>query len=156
MHIVGPHTSPGNIYEFEVLLAIGAGIALQTAYTVIIVKVIPRDVPAAIGFINVGQIGSTPIALSIAGSIFQNVGFRELKLSLAQCNFSDADLRTALGGVESIIFKDTGEVQTRALAAVVKTISKIWIMPIAAGALCLVSGLLMSPEKLQLEMTAGG
>lgn len=156
MHTIDPHTSASKIYGYEVVLAVGAGIALQTAYTVIVVKVLPSEVPAGIGFINVAQIGSITIALSIAGSIFQNVGFSELKTALASFNFSDTELRTALGGIESVILQDAGEVQTLALAAIVKTISKIWIMPIAAGALCFVGGLLMSTEKLQLEMTAGG
>lgn len=156
MHTVNPTTSAGKIYGYEVLLAVGAGLSLQTAYTVIIVKVLPKEVPAAIGFINVAQIGSIPIALSIAGSVFQNVGYNELRAALSQFNFSEADLRTALGGVESIILKDAGEVQTLALAAIVRTIGKIWILPIAAGALCFVSGIFMSREKLELEMTAGG
>jgi MFS family permease len=156
MHTVDSQTSEGKIYGYEVLLAAGAGLSLQTAYTVIVVKVLPQEVPAGIGFINVAQIGSITIALSIAGSIFQNVGFRELSAALAQFNFSEADLRNALGGVESTILAAAGQVQTLALEAIVRTIGKIWIMSIAAGALCFVSGILMSPEKLELEMTAGG
>jgi MFS family permease len=99
MHTVDSQTPASKIYGYEVLLAVGTGIALQTAYTVIVVKVPPREVPAAIGFINVAQIGSITIALSIAGSIFQNVGFNELKEALAQFNFSEPDLRAALGGI---------------------------------------------------------
>ena len=46
-------------------------------------KVDKKDHPKAIGFINVGQIGTIAIALSIAGCLFQNVGFNDLKHAFA-------------------------------------------------------------------------
>lgn len=147
MHTVTSQTASGKIYGYQVLLGIGAGLTLQTAYTLIALKVQPGEVSAGICFINVGQIGSLTIALSIAGCIFQNDGFRELSKALRQFHFSDSDLRNALSGFESAIFADDGEILGIALAAIVRTVSKIWIMQIVAGAVGIVSGILMSPEN---------
>ena len=151
MHTINPQTSAAKVYGYQVLLGVGAGLTLQTAYTVIALKVLPSEVPAGICFINVGQIGSLTIALSIAGCIFQNVGLRELNNALAQFHFSESDLRNALGGFESVIFEDIGEIQGIAQVAIVQTISKLWIMQIAAGAIGIVSGILMGPEKVDFQ-----
>ena len=151
MHTVNSETSTNKIYGYEVLVAAGAGLTFQVAYTVVVVKVTQAEVPAAIGFINVGQIGGVTIALSIAGNIYQNVGFIKLREALALYNFSDSELREALGGATSAILENQGTVRGQALAAIVTTISQIWVMIIAAGALCFVSSLCMKREKLQLE-----
>ncbi len=156
MHTVNSNTSTSKIYGYEVLVASGAGFALQIAYTIIVVKVSPQEVPSAIGFINVAQIGSITIALSIAGNIFQNVGFLELNNALKQFNFTEADIRDALGGATSSILSNQGQARDLALDAIVTTISKIWIMSISAGALCFVCACLMKREKLFLVNTAGG
>jgi hypothetical protein len=154
MHTVKSSTSVGKIYGYEVILAAGAGFALQNAYSIVAVLVNPNEVPGAIGLINVAQIGSITIALSIAGSIFQNIGFLELSKVLRPFNFSDQELRNALGGVQSGILEGNDTIRELALDAIVKTISKIWILVIAAGALCLISGAVMKREKLQLEDAA--
>jgi hypothetical protein len=158
MHIVSGTTAIGAIYTFEVLTAIGVGVSFQNGYSIAAAKVKPAEVPAAIGFINVAQIGTLAITLSIAGSIYQNEGFAALKDALAEYHFSEMELRAALGGAQSEILQIGGDPKARslALAAIVDTISKIWIMPIVAGAVTLVSGIFMRREKLQLEMTAGG
>ena len=151
MHTVNSETSTNKIYGYEVLVAAGAGLTFQISYTIVVVKVTPAEVPAAIGFINVGQIGGVTVALSIAGNIYQNIGFIKLREALALYNFSDSELREALGGATSAILENQGTVSDQALAAIVTTISQIWVMIIAAGALCFVSSLCMKREKLQLE-----
>jgi hypothetical protein len=107
--------------------------------------------------VNVAQGGSIAIALGIAGSIFQNVGYINLRDALAPYNFTDAELRSALGGAQSVILQAGGETVRRlALDSIVKTVSNMWILTIAAGAVSLVSGMLMKREKLHLELAAGG
>lgn len=148
MRTINSQTSTSKIYGYEVLLGIGAGLTLQTAYTLIAFKVPPNEVSAGICFINVGQIGSITIALSVAGCIFQNIGFKELREALDQFHFTDSDLRSALAGFDSMILAGTGDAESLAIDAIVKTISKIWTMQLAAGILCIVSGILMSIEKI--------
>ena len=104
---------------------------------------------------NVAQIGTVAISLSIAGAIFQNLGYSFLKDALLQYNFSDAELRAALAGAQSAILAHGDEaVVELAIGAIVKTISKIFALVIAAGAFTLVSAVFMKREKLELNPAA--
>ncbi|KAN0090117.1 MFS general substrate transporter [Hyaloscypha variabilis] len=155
MHTIKVSTSTSAIYGYEVLMAIGIGLIMQTAYSVSVTKVKPHDIQNAIGFINVGQIGTMAIALSIAASIFQNRGLINLKEALDGYGFSEQELRGALAGVQSAVLMGGDQVvRAKAVAAIVKTMDSIWIMSIVAGALSLVAGLLMRPEKVVLDMVS--
>jgi hypothetical protein len=104
---------------------------------------------------NVAQIGSVAISLTIAGAIFQNIGFIYLKDALLEYNFSDAELRAALAGAQSaILAHGDGIVVDLAIAAIVKTISRIFALVIAGGAFTLVSACFMKMEKLELNPAA--
>lgn len=156
MFRITPTTSTSAIYGFEILIAVGGGLTQQIGYSIAAASVKPHEVPAAIGFINVAQIGSLAIALSIAGSIFQNVGFSDLKAVLAAYNFSDADIRNALAGAQSAILTQGDEtVIGIAVTSIASTISKLFAMIIAAAALIIVSSVFMKREKLMLAPTAG-
>ena len=50
--IVTPSTSNAIIYEYSVLMAIGAGLSQQAAYSIAPAKIAPNRVPDAVGFIN--------------------------------------------------------------------------------------------------------
>lgn len=157
MHTVTPRTSTSAIYGYEVLMAIGAGVSMQVGYSIAVVKVQPHEVPSAIGFMNVSQIGSMAIALSMAGSILQNVGYINLRDALSAYHFSEQELRAALGGAKSVILQSgNAEVKTIAIEAIAKTIQNLWILTIVAGAVALVSACFMKREKLVLAMTGGG
>jgi hypothetical protein len=152
MYRVKPTTHTAAIYGFEVLIAVGVGLIFQTGYNVAAAKVDPKDVPASIGFINVAQIGSVAIALSISGSIFQNLGYRYLREALASYDFSEASLRSALAGTQSVVLNHEGSVvRGLAIDAIVATIDKLYALVLAAGALTFVSACFMRWEKLKLE-----
>lgn len=156
MYSIDASSTTAKIYGFEILIAVGSGLVGQIGYSVAAAKVKHSEVPAAIGFMNVAQIGSVAISLTIAGAIFQNTGFINLKDALFEYNFSDAELRAALAGAQStILAHGDGKVVELALGAIVKTISKIFALVIAAGALTLVSAGFMKREKLQLNPAAG-
>ena len=145
------------IYGFEIIIAVGTGLAAQIGYSLAAAKVKPHEVQHAIGFINVAQIGSVAIALSISGSIFQNLGFKRLQDALAPYNFTNSDIRLALAGTKSAVFSHSSEqIKELALGAVTRTISSIYGLLIAAGALMVVSALLMKREKLQLTVSVSG
>lgn len=152
MYRVKSSTHTAAIYGFEILIAIGVGLVFQTGYSVAAAKVAPKDVPASIGFINVAQIGSIAIALSISGAIFQNVGYHYLHQALASYNFPEASLRSALAGAESVVLNHEGAVVRRlAIDAIVATIDKLYALVLAAGALTFMSACFMRWEKLKLE-----
>ncbi|KAH7313140.1 major facilitator superfamily domain-containing protein [Rhexocercosporidium sp. MPI-PUGE-AT-0058] len=152
MFTVDSTTSKSSIYGYEVLMAIGAGLTMQVAYSVAPAAVEEEDIQGAIGLINVAQIGTTAIALSIASCLFQNIGFIKLRDALVDYDFTAAELRSALGGAQSAILAG-GDAVTRNLAinSIVETISKVWILVIVAGGVSLISSVFMKREKLALQ-----
>ncbi|KAH8653283.1 major facilitator superfamily domain-containing protein [Ilyonectria robusta] len=155
MFTVDVGTSTGKIYGFEVLLAAGTGLPFQTAYAVAASKVHERDRANAIGFINVAQIGTVAISLTIAGSLFQNLGFNSLKSAFAGYGFPDDYIRSALSGTVSPIFSSADPVVVAlAVSSVADTIRRIFGAVTAGGAVLFVGGLLMPWEKLDLEAVA--
>lgn len=103
MYRVKETTHTASIYGFEVLIAVGVGLIFQTGYNVAAATVAPVDVPASIGFINVAQIGSIAISLSISGALFQNLGYIYLGEALAAYHFPEGALRSALAGIDSVV-----------------------------------------------------
>jgi hypothetical protein len=158
MFTINASTSVSRIYGYEVLIAAGTGLVFQNAYAVAAAKVSPSDRSNAIGFINVAQIGTIAIALAIAGSLFQNLGFSALKDSLASFQLPDDLVRSALAGTISPIF--SGAVDQRiapiAIVTVAQTIQRVFGTVMAGGAVVFVSSFLMRWERIELEMVAGG
>jgi Major Facilitator Superfamily len=152
MHTIDISTSTSKIYGYEVLMAIGTGTIMQIAYAVAVAKVKQHDVQNAIGFINVGQIGTLAISLSIAASVFQNRGYINLREALEGYGFTEQDLRGALAGAQSALLGGGSEaVKKKAIMAIIKTLDSVWILTIVAGAVSLVSGVFMKWEKLVLQ-----
>ena len=153
--VVDSITSNSNIYGYSVLLAIGAGIAQQSAYSIAPSKVRPDRVSDANGFINFSQIGAIVIALTISSTVFQNIGFRYVKNALEGLGFTDQDIRAALAGAKSRVFTSvTPEVRDKVIEGVVKAINYAYILVIVAGAVILLCSFAMKREKLFMEIPA--
>jgi hypothetical protein len=85
------------------------------------------------------------------------LGFNFLKNSLGGFGFPDEYLRSALAGTISPVFTSGNQqVAQIAVNTVAFTISRVFGTVIAAGALLLVSSILMKREKLTLNVVAGG
>lgn len=154
---INSQTSPSEIYGYSVLIAIGTGAALQTSYSVASAKVKPEEIPAVIGFINVAQIGSIVIALTISGAVFQNLAFNNLDHALAGHGLSVAEIHQAIAGTQSELFRTSSpELKAAAVKAIIEAMNKVYALVIAAGALTLVSALFMRREKLFMKVVAGG
>jgi hypothetical protein len=157
MYTVTSTTSPSAIYGFTVLIAIGAGVGSQAAYSIAPVKVHPSKISDSIGFINVAQIGGIVLALSISGAVFQNTAFGSLTKILAGLGFNEQDVRSAIAGSKSAVFEGVSEeVRGRVIEAIVQAIGKTYMLVVVAGAVALLSALLMRRERLFMEMSTGG
>ncbi len=157
MFTVDEHTSPAKIYGYTIIMAAGAGLSAQIAYSVAPAKLAPHEVPAAVGFINLAQIGSVVISLTIAGTVFQNTAFRNLQLALAPFDVPVEEVRSALAGTQSAVFAGgSAEVKAAAIKAIVQAMDKVYALVIAAGAVSIVSAVAMKREKLFLKVEAGG
>jgi hypothetical protein len=157
MYTVKASTSTSAIYGYTVLIAIGSGLAAQAAYSVAPAKVQPYQVPAAIGFINVAQIGGIVIALTISGTVFQNIAFSDLGKVLFPLGFTAADVQGAIAGSQSTLFEHLpADVRGKAIEAIVQAIDKAYALVITAGAFALVTSVFLRREKLFMEMSTGG
>ncbi|KAL7946936.1 MFS general substrate transporter [Trichoderma barbatum] len=163
MFTVDANTSTARVYGYSVLIAIGTGLPNQASYSVTPVKVAtdprygPQMVPDAIGFINMAQIGSIVHALAISGTVFQNLAFQNLKTALAGYGFTDIELHGAIAGTQSQLLAQASEIiRTLALDAIIKAMSRVYILVIVAGAVLLLSSIGMKTEKLFMEISAGG
>jgi hypothetical protein len=152
-------TSISTIYGLTVVIGLGSGLTQQAAYSIAPAKVQPSRISDALSWVNSAQIGSVVLALTIAGAVFQNLGFNHVKSALEASgeHFSPVDIRAALAGAKSSVFLHASpEAQRAVLAGIVQTIRDQYILVIVAGAVTLVSSLLLRREKLFMEMTAGG
>lgn len=157
MNTVKASTSTTSVYGYSILCAIGAGSALQAAYSVATAKVEPMHVPAVIGFINMAQLGGTTIALTIAGQIFQSFSFKNVKSALQGLDFSDEEVHAAIAGVQSNLLANVPpEVRVHVLEGIVKAVDKVYLLVVAGGALTLVCSVFLKREKLFLAGSSGG
>lgn len=155
--LVDASTSPSKIYGYSVIIAIGAGISQQAAYSVAPAKVGFQRASDAVGFINVSQIGAIVIALTISYATFQNIGFSHVSAALVGQGFSAEDIHAALAGAKSNIFTNVSpEVRQAVIAGIVKAINDGYILVIVSGVVTLIASLFLRWERLFMESSAGG
>lgn len=157
MFTIRADTSTAKICGYEVLIAAGSGLTFQSAYAVASAKVGHDDKSNAIGFINTAQIGTTALSLAIASCLYQNLGTQFLRDALEEFNLPQTLLQAALGGAGSTTLASAPpQVVELAISTVAFTISRVFAMNIAAGALMICASLLMRHEKINLTLVAGG
>lgn len=151
MFLISAATPAGNIYGFEVLIGAGCGLTLQAAYSIALVKSPVDKATSAISFINVAQLGGGALALAIAGTVFQNIGFNTLQSALSGRGYSSSEIQAALaGGYSAIISDSTPEVRSITSDAIGSTIANVYGISISGAATVLVVALLMRWEKVKM------
>ena len=156
MYTVDINSKTANIYGYSILLAVGCGAYVQASFSVAQAKVEPQLIPLAIGFITAGQICGVTISLAIANSVFLNHSESAIRQILP--NVPSSDIQAAISGAGSAFLKSLdAATKQKVLAALVDSMSRVYILDITAGALTLVLALLMKPgEKLFMKPGAGG
>jgi hypothetical protein len=151
MFFISTSTPVRNIYGFEILIGAGCGLTLQLAYSIALVKAPPGKETSAISFINVSQTGGGAVALAIAGTVFQNVGFLNLRSALSGRGYTSGEIHAALaGGYSVIISNSTEEVREITSDSIGKTIANVYGISISGAAVVLAVGLLMRWEKVKM------
>ncbi|WYZ37090.1 hypothetical protein EsH8_II_000596 [Colletotrichum jinshuiense] len=142
-------TSEARIMGVSTLMGAGTGCMWQTG-----VAVMAQSVPAnrrfdATALFIMLQLSGISITLSLAGCIFQNLGFNRLQGSLAGLGYSEHDIREALAGLDSKIWADADpRVVAIAVQDVASVIADMHYVVIASGAVSFACGCLMKWEKL--------
>lgn len=144
-------TPVANVYGFEVLLGAGCGLTMQLAYSIALVKVPANLAASALGFINVSQLSGGALALAIAGTVFQNVGYDRLQDALSGQGYSADEIRAALaGGYSAIISDSSSNVKELTAEAIASTISTVYAISISGAVVILISGVVMKWERLKM------
>ncbi|KAL7629880.1 hypothetical protein AAE478_001403 [Parahypoxylon ruwenzoriense] len=155
MYLVKADTSASAIYGYTSLMALGVGVFNQAGYSVVQAKVKPEEIPWALGFMMVSQLGGIVLALGMAGAIFVNQSISGLLALLP-----DMDQRlveNAIAGTSSSFFRTLPEEkQIAALNIIVQAISNVYVLLIAAGAMGVVLSVFLKRERLFMTIAAGG
>jgi succinyl-CoA synthetase beta subunit len=137
------------LYGLLVLIAVGAGLSMTTAYTIATFTLKPEDAGAGLSLQNVSQIGGQVIALATAGQIYQSTVIRNLSAVLAGHGFTDMEIRGAVAGAQSALFtKLSGELRDQAVRAITKAMQTTVVLVPIAGGVMLIAALCMKREKM--------
>ncbi|RSL68156.1 hypothetical protein CEP53_002658 [Fusarium sp. AF-6] len=147
MYTIKADSPASYTYGFSALLGFGLTTS-QASYAVAAHIVKPDRLAESIQFLNISQGKSQMLGLAIASSIFQSRTFDGMNKVLQGQGFSTEEIRAAIAGSQSkILATISPELRRRCLDVLVKTISEIWVMVIAAGALLTVSSLFLTKKR---------
>ncbi|KAJ5614140.1 hypothetical protein N7528_007794 [Penicillium herquei] len=150
-------TSTSAIYGYSVLIAVGAGATSQAGYSIAPAKVEGRLIAHAIAFINIAQIGAIVIALTISGTLFQNLTYNRLVGPLGAAGYGSEDIHETLSGSISTVYNNlSDELQSVVNHAIVHSIGDLYYLVVAAGAVMIVASAFLKREKIHMTLEAGG
>lgn len=144
--IVEVDTKAAPIYGFSILIAFGCGLYTQGPISVVQSLFPAERIADATAFVGFGQVMGVAIMLAIANAVFLNqatIGIEKL--------IPDTPLpqvQAAIQGVGSELFKNTSDdIRAAILEVVVKSMNKVYILVIVAGAVTAISSPLLRPKK---------
>jgi hypothetical protein len=134
MYTVEDKTTNGAIYGYSVILGIGGGCFLMSAFGCVSAVVGPNDVFNAIGALSVAQCIGITFFPAISGCIFQNLGAKQL-LPYLPSGF-EGDPRAVLAGSSSPEFQRFHhELQVRIASAIIGSMKNLYLMTVVASGL---------------------
>ncbi len=154
MYTVRADTPTANIYGFAILLGLGMT-TTQAGYAVGPLLVKPERVSEVIQFLNISQGQSQLIGLTIGSAIFQTMTFSGLRTVLAGSGYDDSEIQAAIAGARSTVLQTTTpELRARCIDVIVRSISNVWVLVIAAGALYTLCSCFLTRERFLKARTA--
>ncbi|KAJ5089071.1 major facilitator superfamily transporter [Penicillium argentinense] len=151
---IGENTATSKVYGFSALIGIGAGMFIQTGFSVAQAKAIGRESDAS-SFIALAQNIGITIALAISGTVFQNQALEKLQVLLPGQNREA--LRGALVGAGSGQLKQLpADVRKAAIHEIVNAMGHNYWLVVAAGCVAVAGALFMKPERIFVRSTAMG
>lgn len=139
---VNENTSTAHIYGYSALIGIGAGMYIQTGFSVAQAKVASSRASDAASFIALAQNLGITLALAISGAVFQNQALDDLQTLIPQ--YPRETLRGAIIGPSSGLLKQLPDtVRKEASYSIVKSMSHTYYLVVFAGCLAAVGSLFM-------------
>ncbi|KAJ9660037.1 hypothetical protein H2201_007078 [Coniosporium apollinis] len=150
MYTIDEQSTNARVYGYSVIIGIGAGMFIQTSFSVAQAKVPKNRASDAAGYIALAQNLGIVLALAISGAIFQNKAIAGLQQILP--NVPRGALQGAVSGANSGLFASLPqELKMRVLVAVVHAMSYTYILVIVAGAMAVVGSLFMKRERIFMQ-----
>ena len=147
MYTVHYNTSPANVYGYSILMGLGMT-TTQAAYAVGPHIVTPERVAESIQFMNISQGQSQLLGLAIASAIFQSRTVGGLMALLTGKGYSQTEIQSAIAGAQSTLLEQLpSDLKKRALSVIVDSISDVYVMAIAAGALYVIASCLLPRRR---------
>ncbi|KAJ5980927.1 hypothetical protein N7481_008225 [Penicillium waksmanii] len=155
MTTVNENTSTTHIYGYSALIGIGAGMYIQTGFSVAQAKVASSRTSDAASFIALAQNLGITLALAISGAVFENQALDGLQTLIPQ--YPRETLRGAILGPSSGLLKQLPEtVRKEALHLIVKSMSHTYYLVVVAGCLAAVGSLFMKRERIFIQAASMG
>lgn len=137
---VNETTSNARVYGYSALIRIGAGMFIQTGFSVTQAKVSPARQAHATSFMSWAQNLGIMLSLAISGAVFQANSISNLQKILP--NLSRMEIRAAISGNNSSIFKQLDEItRTKVLHAIVDAMSRTYYLVVTAGIMAILGAL---------------
>lgn len=147
-----PSTSSGRIMGCDAVIGVGVGLTFTTA-TGILTRMVPSDRAFdSLAMLVTFQLGGVLLSQTLAGSIYENVGFQLLQNAIGDMGFNADSIQRALAGTDSTDFAALSpEVAEAAVQAVTEILSRLNYIVVAAGTLTFIFGSQMGFEKLDFS-----
>ncbi|KAL8682375.1 MAG: hypothetical protein Q9186_001565 [Xanthomendoza sp. 1 TL-2023] len=134
MYTVDTDTSTSAIYGYTVLLGIGGGCFLMSAFGCVSAVVEASDVFNAIGVLSLVQYMGITFFPAISGCIFQNLGAHYIRPYLPP-DFTGSATAILAGASSPEYQRLSEDLQTQVAQAIVSAMSRLYTMTIVAGGL---------------------
>ena len=119
----------------------------QAGFAIAQVKVKPHEIPSAIGFISLAQIGGSVFALAISNSVFLNKATTGILHILP--NQPKGVIQGAISGAGSAFLQQLPpDTKRQVLVAVTNAIQRVYILAITGAALGIVLAPFLGNEKV--------
>ncbi|KAL4869204.1 hypothetical protein BDV12DRAFT_196633 [Aspergillus spectabilis] len=147
MITINSSTSASRIYGYTSLIGAGIGSYISAAFAVVQALIPVSDVNNAVSFMTIGQMLGQITLLSIAGSLYQNIGANKLSNLLPA--YTGKEIEQLMMGRDSSLFHTLSlEMQRQVVEQVTLAIRNTFAVEIAASAVGFVGSMFLGRQKL--------
>ncbi|KAF5879535.1 putative mfs drug efflux protein [Botrytis fragariae] len=142
-------TSVSSIYGYTVLMAFVGGWS-QASFTVAQFLVAPKDIPIVTGFLTCAQSGGAALSLAIGDTVFLNTAQSGIMTLLP--NRSSSEIQGLISGLGNSFFETLdANIQNAILDIIMSSFKKLFVLPIAAGAVALAFSVFLKRQKIDVS-----
>ncbi|KAM0144224.1 hypothetical protein ACHAO1_000507 [Botrytis cinerea] len=149
LYTIERDTSISAIYGYTVLMAFVGGWS-QASFTVAQFLVAPKDIPIVTGFLTCAQSGGAALSLAIGDTVFLNTAQSGIMTLLPNRNSSE--IQGLISGLGNSFFETLDDdIQNAILDIIMRSFKKLFVLPIAAGAVALSFSVFLKRQKIDVS-----